>query len=799
MEIDADERRLTLSVGELARMISNGNLSANTPSLSLRGKLGGAAHRAYQEERRKSSAYRQEVHLNVSFKQPIANSDPWEIRVRGRLDGLIEEIDRTVVEEIKSVALPRSRFSVFSPSDYPRHRRQIEIYLHLLSAACPEKSYTGKLIYINLPDGKKRSFVVTYSSKEIEPVLEAVLADLIERAIRRTHEKHLKKATAAQITFPFSETRSGQEEIITAIMGSLEKGRNLILEAPTGLGKTAASLYAVLRYTLENDKQVMFLTSKTTQQALVFETAALLKAGRPFPRVLLLSARSKLCPLAAPRCNPDECVYIEEFSHKLRRNSRVRHLLDVGLIHPDHLAEVGARDLLCPAELQLALSEEADLIIGDYNYAFDPGCRLASLFEDRDTSRLILVVDEAHNLPERARSYYSAKLTWSDVLRAVETLREKGMVTFDPSLTSIQSQFEYYLAEAPKSPDPYPVQLSLPAWEKIATEFEKAVIPYWYGLTSGEEDGKDDPILALQRTLEHFLQSLKFEGENFVHLVRRKDEPALEVLCLDAAPFLKETFDSVHTGICMSATLQPFEASGHLLGLGTGTDLLALPNPFPQEHCRLLIDTSVTTLYRERDNNVQSIASLIERYHGLLLRRTLAFFPSFESMRRIAAGLRIKPLFLHREGMSDAERSDLLRSFGRCRRGLLCTVMGGVFAEGIDLPGDLAEAAVIVGVGLPQVCTENDLIRAYYDRRGDNGFEFAYLYPGMRRVIQSVGRVIRSETDRGVILLLDRRYGDANYQRFFPRHWYKDWPSELICEEWEDTVREFASNLSVES
>ncbi len=797
MDIDPDKKLLILSVGELSSFVADSSVVSGGLSLPVRGKLGSAAHRSFQDQRKKNGPYREEVHVDVSLNDVSPGSNEWMIRVRGRLDGLIEEIDRTVVEEIKSVALSPNRFKAFSPSDHPRHQRQLEIYLYLLSILKPERLHVGNLVYINLLDGKKRSFEISFNHDEIESLISEVITTLIEREMRRSRERLEKQALSDHLEFPFPTRRSGQDKIIDEMINTLENSGDLLIEASTGLGKTAAVLFPVLRYALAEEKQVMFLTSKTTQQDLVFETAGQIRSNKTFPRILLLRARSKLCPQADLRCHPDECPYLEEFQHRIRENKVIESVLDKGLIHPDYLCEIGRDLTLCPHELQLAVCEDVDLIIGDYNYAFDPGCRLTALFEENDPSRLILIVDEAHNLPDRARGYYSAELKWSSVKDAYSKLEADAIRSFDSVIQAIQSQFEYYLSEAPDHTDPCPTQFSLSIWGKIVEDFEEAVIPYWYRLAHEEKRLDDDPVLILQRELDHFYRSLSFEGDNFIGLVRRNPAPSLEILCLDASPYLKETFSTVHASICISATLQPFNAYKSLIGLGDNSLTLPLENPFPPENCRILVDPTVTTLYREREENIKAIAERIERFYNLISGKTLAFFPSFEFMRRILDQVKIAEIFIQEENMSDVERADLLKAFNNRRSALLCSVMGGVFAEGIDLPGEMAEAAIIVGVGLPQVCTENQLIRAYFDRLDGNGFEVAYLYPGIRRVIQAVGRVIRSENDLGIILLLDRRYQNENYQNLFPGYWYEKHPEELICENWQNTVTDFVTTKRI--
>jgi DNA excision repair protein ERCC-2 len=799
LQLETNKKRLTISVGELARLVSEAGETRGSVSLSLRGRLGAEAHRSWQSERRQDSPFRQEVHLDVLLPE-IAPAG-WTVRVRGRLDGLIEELDRLVVEELKTIALPPHHFAALSASDFPRHRLQVEIYLYLLAIARPDKPATGRLVYLNLPTNRKQTFEIPSDRTEIESHLQDVAATLIEREIRRLEERQQKVQAALQIRFPFPKTRSGQSDMIAKIREALAKGSSLLIEAPTGLGKTAAALFATLPYALENDKQIMFLTSKTTQQDLVFTTAQKLSTGGKFPRTLLLRARKKICPMESSDTTPlmkegtggdlrvaehDMCPYREDFFHRLRQSGALPELLAEGCIHPDKVREVGEREKLCPHELQLLLAEEADLIIGDYNYAFDPIARIDRLLVSGDPSRLILIVDEAHNLPDRARSYYSPRLSWESVQFAVRKLETLGWESFNEPLQALGVQFSHYLQQAPPQPEPIPIELSRAAWLRLGEEFDAVIIPYWYHISGLESNAEDDPVLFLHRQLQDFIRVISLEGDNFAYLLRRSPA-ALEVLCLDAASMLAETFASVHAAICLSGTLQPLEAYRRLLGLNKA-ESLSLPSFFPPERLRVIVDPSVTTIFREREANLEAISAKIQHFYDNVPKNMLAFFPSFDFMRRMTERLKIRHIILQEEGLSDAERAQLLATFKKSRHALLCSVMGGVFAEGIDLPGKLAEAAVIVGVPLPLVCTENELTRAYFEHRENQGFEYAYLYPGMRRVVQAAGRIIRAETDQGVILLLDRRFAQREYQRLFPSHWYNNNPKDLVNPNWEDDI-----------
>jgi DNA excision repair protein ERCC-2 len=793
MEINLEKKRLILSVRELARMVSESSEMAGGVSLSLRGKLGARAHRAYQENRRKSAEFRQEVHLDVPILADEAGAQGWEIRVRGRLDGLVEELDRLVVEELKTVALPAEKFRSLSADQFPSHRRQLEIYLYLLSIARPDKPAAGRLIYLNLVSGKKRSFDIAHDSNAIGGLISDVVASLLDREVRREQERALKREAASALRFPFRTMRPGQEEIIRGVCEALEKRSPLLMEAPTGLGKTAAVLFGALPFALRHDRLVMFLTSKTTQQDLVFETARRIRCGEVFPRTILLRAKEKLCFLEDEVCSPEECEYLEDFELRIRRSNAVPDLLAQGDIHPDRLSEIARRERLCPHALQIGLAEEMDLIIGDYNYAFDPVCRLSRLFSEGDPSRLILIVDEAHNLPDRARSYYSMRLSWEEVAAAAKHLENKSHSGFEEPLTEIQRQFEYYLANAPKGAEASHIQLSAPAWQRIAEMFEAAVVPYWFGLHDDAAEITEDPVISLQWRLEDFVKILSLEGENFAHLARREPEPALEILCLDAAPLLSKTFSAVHGVIGLSATLKPFPALRRLLELPEEIVSLEIASPFSAENCRIMIDPTVTTVYRERQAHLHAMAQKIQEFHRLLKRNTLVFFPSFDYMGSILEKLEIKKIFVQKQSWIDAQRDEALSEFKQSRGALFLAVMGGVFAEGIDLPGRLAEAAIIVGVPLPLVCLENELMRAYFENTDRCGFEYAYLYPGMRRVIQAAGRVIRAESDRGIILLLDRRFAQGGYRELLPAHWYRNSPAELVCKDWEMVMQKCVS------
>lgn len=791
MKIDKQKYQIILSVGELARYAADAHSKPSSPSLNLRGRLGSDAHRNFQNRRKSVAGYAQEVHLDL----PLIEADPaakvWGVRLRGRLDGMIQELDRMVVEEIKTVTLSSAHFDDLNPDAYPRHKRQLELYLFTLSRLYPDRESWGRLIYINLATNKKRAFDFPYDAAEIEALVEEILTFIITDETRRLAEIPLKAEASTKLEFPFPDYRPGQQEMILRAEDSLTKRTCLLVEAPTGIGKTVAILLATLKFALANDKLVMFLTSRNTQQALVYDTAIKIRGKQIYPRILWLQSKEKHCLSGDLNCQAEECEYLQDFGRRLRQNGTLDDLLSAGALTPDALADYGRANQLCPYELQQAICAKFDLIIGDYNYAFDPSVRLNRLFEEGDPARLILIGDEAHNLPDRARSYYSASLSQELIQNAAAILNDAGNHIFDKSMSRIIAHIDYYAGALPSGSKAHPIQLVYDHWLEICSDFEASIIPYWYQITQSGASVDEDPVILLYRQLQDFVRVLELEGGHLAHIVRKDPVPSLGIICLDASPYLRETFAAAHSGICMSATLSPLDASGQLLGLPDKHEQLKLPSPFPSENLYVRIDAGVTTLYRQRPENIQPLAGRIERFYAHCHCNAIAFFPSFELMRQIVEHLDIPDILVQEIQMKDQERVDMLQKFKQSSHTLLCCVMGGIFAEGIDLPGKWAEAALIVGVGLPAICLENDLLRAYFDRKGENGFNFAYLYPGLQRVVQAAGRIIRTPSDRGVVLLLDHRYAESAYHRLLPESWFKSSRESGVDQFWDEEIASF--------
>jgi len=512
---------------------------------------------------------------------------------------------------------------------------------------------------------------------------------------------------------------------------------------------------------------------------------------------------------------------------------------------PEKIFDEAKAEEVCPFEVQLELARHADVIVADYNYIFDPGTSLMHLRDER-LREAILVIDEAHNLPDRIRNIFSPELLESGVISALEMARQSdfharnqsGKRTFRESVQ--QLDFAIQLGDSPADVPKVLEQAlalirqradqSLPADKDGAAETSiphNKFIALWedwksafFAYVSWKQNHKlfleADPIVEFHFALLRFVAVLRMmpntenkkQTDGFAALIeRRANNLRLAILCLDPAIPAAPIFQSVSSTIFLSATLQPFELFGRMLGLEKSrTSTLALPSPFPRENRRVLILPQVRTNFSAREKNLPKIAALITGIDQAHDGNKLVLLPSYDFLRRVMAEL---PKFSEESSSSrwplgkrlqtqsvnatDKERQLLLKMLATPPPGgiLLFAVLGGMFAEGVDYPGELLETVIVVSPGLPQVSFERELLRRHFDEHTGNGFEYAYLQPGMTRVIQAAGRLIRTETDRGVIALICGRFLEEAYAQRLPRDWYQNSPLELISETPAQDIKDF--------
>lgn len=738
--------------------------------------LGQAIHSRYQEEAlAQDPTYQRELGVLLAL-----DHRGWKVRIHGRIDGVRREGEARVVEEIKSVR----RGGQLSPTAREIYQRQALLYAWILRQLQGGGEVKAELVLIEIG-----------GDEVVREPLEADF-DLLDASVRRRLNSLIRafdaenaaifsrRAAGERLRFPYREMRPGQEQIIEAVTGALERREHLLLEAATGLGKTVAALYPALRYALQNDKRVFVLTAKTLQQDMAMAVVKLLNRDGAF-RAVRLRAKAKMCANDEIICHEEYCRFAKDYFLKLDTTGIVRRLPEEApTLDPDTVYAAAKEAEVCPFEVSLDVASRSQVVICDYNYAFDPYVALTDFAPEADLSNAILVIDEAHNLVERGRGYYSPELAADAARRAAEAMARGGepvhleaeRLCLDLAAL-IDRTVAAGLEEGPPQARAAEAPMPEDALWTLRPEFDAAFVDYLEHQRSTKTFRADDPFVDLYFGLLRFLNVLLLCDASFSRCVELTDAgPRLKILCKDPSRFLGAVLNRAHGAIALSATLSPPDFYRDLLGFDAArTGFLALPNPFPAERRRVVIDTSVATTWKERQFHYDRIAERLGEFAEAVPGNCLALFPSYDFLAAVAEKLRprSKRVLVQRRADSDREREAMLDTLRRAMFGdiLLLAVAGGVFAEGVDYPGDMLRAVAVVGPCLPAVTLELELLKGYYEERFARGFEYAFVVPGMTRVVQAAGRLIRSPEDSGVIALFDRRFLHPPYRDHLPAAW----------------------------
>ena len=824
-KVDESNRIITVSVTELcSEELCSGSLNL-LPFREIRGELGREAHKRYQSEQVKIfSEYRCEVPFCYEYL-----IEGFQIIIQGRLDGVLLNQDKWVVEEIKSTL--RSVKTGDLSLVHSKYLLQLKLYLYFWSKIKKTKNVRGQLVIINCTNFQRVFTEVGLDSPAMEQFLEDQLIKIVKKVGEQLIRKNERLNEVRSLTFPFPRMRKYQGQLIESIQSALQLGESLLISAPTGIGKTVAALFASLSIAQKQNRPIFFLTSKTTQQRIVADTLRLWESsskkevdwGRFFS-ALILRSKEKSCANDVVCCHESRCDYARDFYGKLESSNVRNSLASFSLLTPDLVFQTAVKNEICPFELSLDLLSEVNLVVCDYNYLYDPNIFFNRKIIGKDSSPIV-IIDEAHNLYSRARDYYSPRLD----LKKIQTLKNKiqspqmmlnsndnqengrdtsmgyGEPSFEGDLTDCLTELERFILEL-RSNNPensennqFCVSLDKEFFENIQNDFESLLRRYLIDKKKVSVWTDEDDFIELARSVDEFCTVLQLKGEEFVYVLDRKDNSdQLRILCLNPAPQLAKRHKHFHSVISMSATLSPLEFYRDVLGFDTDSKLLSLPSPFPPENRKVTIINEVSTLYRHRSSSAPRIAQIIEEIVAIHSGNYLVFFPSFEFLGIVVkylnpVGYR---LLVQKRTMGDHSRNAFLDSLAKREQShFLLGVQGGVFSEGVDYLGKLALGVIIVGPGLPKMNYETDLTRLYFQEQSGKGFEYAYLFPGMNRVIQSAGRVIRSESDNGVIVLIGRRFGYEAYMDLFPRDWYDSSPIELVSKSYVKDISHFWSQI----
>jgi DNA excision repair protein ERCC-2 len=730
-------------------------------------------------------SYRSEVSLQLSLDHA-----GWKILLHGRADGIREDADRSlVVEEIKSVR----RGATTDARRGAVHRLQAALYAWMLQRE-RDLPVSAELLWVEIGSTRITREPVPLDFAALERALRARIDGCLERSLRESRRRATRRSAAGRLRFPHASMRRGQEKVIQAVESALEQREHLLLQASTGIGKTVATLFPALRFALANDKQVYVLTPKNLQQEMAMTALASLDPGE-IALGVRLRAKAAMCASQAMTCHEDYCAFARDFVCKIQEGEVLQRTLQHGpVIDPETLFEIAVGEEVCPFELSLAAAREAIVTVCDYNYAFDPMVSLREFSPDADLSDAILVVDEIHNLVDRARQISSPALE-GELIRRAERIAALGGAPIHREVEALCGELQRILSETldeavhGAAPDSWSLQYALPAERLFAIRprLDAAFVDYLEYRIDTRSLERDDSFQSLYFAMLRFLEVLSEGGHHYAHLVERIEGIGrLRLLCRDPGRRLGAVLSRCHSVIGLSATLTGPEFHRDLLGLnGERTTAVAIPNPFPPEHQCVVIDTSVSTRWRDRTRESPRIARRIAEFSQQVPGHCLVLLPSHAFLADVAGRMpaAAKTLFLQGRETGAREREDILRSLRDPRTPpvLFLAVAGGVFAEGVDYPGESLRGVAVVGPCLPAPDLERQLLESEYHERFDRGFDYAYAIPGMTRVIQGAGRLIRSERDTGVIALLGRRFLREPYRSLLPDAWLRGrTPEELV-------------------
>ncbi|ABE43310.1 ATP-dependent DNA helicase [Polaromonas sp. JS666] len=753
-----------------------------TPSPSAQEGMAGHALVAA----RRGESYQAEVSLQGDYKT---------LTVRGRADGYDPALNQ--LEEVKTF---RGDLHAMAENRRQLHWAQLKIYGWLL---CAEKNLPDinlTLVYFDVASLQETPLTEQFSAASLKQYFETQCERFLAWASQELAHRKARDAALKALEFPHPEFRPGQRALAGAVYKTAQAGTCLMAQAPTGIGKTMGTVFPLLKAVpgQQLDK-LFFLAAKTPGRKLALDALERIRASStaapektqakppplPLPlRVLELVARDKACEHPDKACHGDSCPLAKGFYDRLpqARSAAIGHAAARGVLDKSALRAVALAHQVCPYYLSQELVTWSDVVVGDYNYYFDTSALLHSLASTNQW-RVSVLVDEAHNMVERGRKMYSALLDQAQ-LQQVHALAPKAVKA---SLQRLDKSLQDLHQAQQARQESYQVYPELPA------SFLKVLQQALTHIT--------DFLLANPTRVDGALQDFYFEalhfsrmadafGEHSLFDVTLRQEPGeqnalqagpdtaqLNIRNVVPAPFLAPRFAAAQSVALFSATLSPKNYYTDTLGLPAGTVWTDVQSPFLAEQLAVKAVSDISTRFQHRNDSLSPIVDLMARQYEGQPGNYLAFLSSYDYLQKLAALFRQRyphiPMWEQTRGMEEAARDAFLARFTPASTGIGFAVLGGSFAEGIDLPGDRLIGAFIATLGLPQVNPVNEQIR---ERMGTNfgasqSYDYTYLYPGLQKVVQAAGRVIRTTSDRGVVYLMDDRFTRPEIQSLLPGWW----------------------------
>lgn len=710
--------------------------------------------------------YKKEVALSYTVE-----SDDITLEIGGRADGIIEKEDKVIIDEIKTTTRPLELIE----EDYNRlHWAQAKCYAFIYAKENNLENVYVQLTYYQMDTKEIKRFIKSFEFKELEDFFYDVVKEYVEWAKTTQEWRSIRNDSINKLKFPFEIYREGQRKLAVSVYKTIEEGKMFFAQAPTGIGKTIATLFPTIKAMGQgHTSKIFYLTAKTITRTAAEKAIENMRINDLKIKNVTITAKDKVCFNKESSCDPEKCDFAK--GHFDRINDAIKDIFNEDEFPRGIIEKYALKHRVCPFEFSLELANFADCIICDYNYVFDPRVYLRNFFQEGSTDFTFLI-DEAHNLVDRGREMFSAKLSKKEIL---ELKKDSSKIAKEvsKSLNKINSHMVNIRKVIAENNNEYrtkePPNDLIPLLREFTVKAEKWILEN----KEYKEDFKDKLIDIYFKVLD-FVRTYEGYDERYVTYGEKiKDEVKLKIFCQDPSYLLQEAMKRGKSAILFSATLTPMDYFIELLGGDENSYRVKLGSPFENNNLCLLLDSRISTTYKMRefsyDSIVQDIEEVVQGREG----NYLVFFPSYKYMEEVYTRFSSKSphinTILQNPYMSEEEREEFLGKFSKDNEENLVgfAVLGGIFSEGIDLVGDRLIGTIIVGVGLPQICLERNIIRDYFSSKNNKGFEYAYMYPGINKVMQAAGRVIRTEVDKGIILLIDKRFSYSNYLPLITQKW----------------------------
>ena len=725
---------------------------------------GSRLHRKIQQSM--GPGYQAEVPLKYTVE-----NDLYELTIDGRADGIFSNDEGLVViDEIKGI------YKNLDHLEQPIyvHQAQAMCYAYIFALQNELEQIAVQMTYVNLDIETMKYFQQEFIFAELEEWFSKLIEDYQKWADFQCQWKKKRQASIQGLEFPF-EYRKGQKQLVSDVYRTIHRRKNLFIQAPTGVGKTISTIFPAVKAVGENlGDRIFYLTAKTITATVAKETFALLREKGYVAKTIQLTAKEKLCPCEEMECNPVNCPYAK--GHFDRVNDAVFELLtESDMFTREEILAQAEKHQVCPFEMSLDVATWVDNIICDYNYVFDPNVYLKRFFQEGVKGDYIFLIDEAHNLVERSREMYSASLCKEDFL-AVKRI----MKPYSKKIERLLERCNKVLLEYKRECETYVLHEHIGNFSfslmNLASELDEF-------LQSPMEFSGKKEVLDLYFDIRNFLRVEEELDEKYQIYSEIQEDGSfvLKLFCVDPSTKLQQCIDKGNATIFFSATLLPIQYYKSLLSTDPDNYAIYAETTFTEDQRLLLFGKDVSTKYTRRNpSEFKRMAEYICKVIHCKKGNYMVFFPSYKLMQQVyEVFLAIDDGRAHsvcqESGMKEEAREAFLQSFEEeyDTSFVAFCVMGGIFSEGIDLTNDKLIGAIVVGTGLPQISNEREILKNYYDKVSGNGFDYAFRFPGINKVLQAAGRVIRTTEDHGVIIMLDERFLQSDYQGLYPREWSK--------------------------